>query len=120
MGRITLEGMEFFACHGHYAEEKESGTRFLADVWMDTDTSTAAASDNIADALNYQEAYVCIRRVFEEGQYNLLEALAAHCLDALFERFDGLQLAGIRVRKINPAMGGPIAGVSVSVERGRG
>lgn len=119
MGRIILEGMEFFACHGHYAEEKESGTRFLADVWMDTDTEAAETSDNIADALNYQEAYVCIRRVFEDGQYNLLEALASHCLDSLFERFKHMELAGIRVRKINPAMGGQIAGVSVSIERKR-
>jgi len=119
MGRITLEGMEFFACHGHYAEEKESGTRFIANVWMDTNTEIAASSDNIADALNYQEAYVCIRRVFEQEQYNLLETLASHCIDSLFEKFSKLEFAGISVRKINPAMGGVIAGVSICIERSR-
>ncbi|NLA23950.1 MAG: dihydroneopterin aldolase [Bacteroidales bacterium] len=117
MGRIVLEGMEFFAYHGHYAEEKESGTRFLADVWLDVDTYPAGKSDNIDDALNYQEAYVCVRKIIEKGQYNLLEAVALNCLNALFEKFNNLETAGIKITKVNPAMGGHIAGVSVSMEK---
>jgi dihydroneopterin aldolase len=35
MGKILLEGMEFFAYHGHYEEEQIIGTKFIVDIEID-------------------------------------------------------------------------------------
>jgi hypothetical protein len=39
MGMISVEGMEFFAYHGCFAEEQVIGTRFIVDFYFETDTS---------------------------------------------------------------------------------
>jgi len=119
MGLIQIEGMEFFAYHGHYPEEKTSGHRFLLDLSMTTDTDAAEISDDIYDALNYQTVYVTIKKCMEENKYNLLEHIGRIILNTLFQQFDKLDYAIIKVRKMNPPMGGQISSVSVSIEKHR-
>ncbi|HXK82039.1 MAG TPA: dihydroneopterin aldolase [Bacteroidales bacterium] len=119
MGLIQIEGMEFYAYHGHYPEEKISGHKFLIDLSMWTDTSKAELSDSISDALNYQTAYIIVKTCIEQSNYNLLERIARTILDTLFEKFLNLEKAMIKIRKINPPMGGQINSVSVSIEKYR-
>ena len=59
MGTILLEGMEFFAYHGHFKEEQIIGTKFIVELEIEYDSSTAEKSDKLHDALNYQEVYQC-------------------------------------------------------------
>jgi dihydroneopterin aldolase len=33
-GKITLEGMEFFAHHGYYQEEQKIGNKFAVDIMI--------------------------------------------------------------------------------------
>ena len=54
MGQIHIEGMEFYAYHGHYSEEKKVGNNFIVDVKMYTDMSIASATDDLDDAVDYQ------------------------------------------------------------------
>ena len=65
MGMIEIEGMEFYAYHGHFAAEQVVGNRFLIDLTLITDCSKASKSDDLTDALDYQIAY---RVVQEEMQ----------------------------------------------------
>lgn len=119
MGLIQIEGMEFYAYHGHYPEEKISGHRFLIDLDMHTDTTEAELSDDISDALNYQTAYVIVKRCMEQSNYNLLERIARIILNALFDKFTNLEKVSIKIRKMNPPMGGQINSVSVSIKKYR-
>ena len=50
--------MEFYAYHGCFAEEQIIGTRFLVDLYLDTDTKKAELSDELKDTVNYQEVLV--------------------------------------------------------------
>ena len=45
MGLIQIEGMEFYAYHGHYEEERIVGNRFLIDIDIKTNTKKAESSD---------------------------------------------------------------------------
>ncbi len=47
MSTIALEGMEFFAYHGCFEEEKIIGTRFIVDLYIDADTSEAEKTDDL-------------------------------------------------------------------------
>ncbi len=108
--------MEFYSYHGHYEEERIVGNRFLVDLMMETDCSTAAESDKLQDALDYQRAYELIRDEMKEKSF-LLEHIARRILDTLFENFSSLEKAEIKVSKLNPPMGGKIRAVSVSLSR---
>lgn len=117
MGKIVIEEMEFYAFHGHYAEEQIVGNRFLVDLEMETDLEPAADSDQLEDAVNYQHAYQLIKKEMRQKKSNLLENIAKRILDALFSEMEGIQKATIRVRKMHPPMGGPIRSVGVSMSR---
>lgn len=116
MGIIELEGMHFYAYHGHYEEERIAGTRFSVDVWLETDCATAAVSDDLDDAVNYQAVYDCVKEEMQRSSH-LLEHVARRILDALFMKFSPIQKAKVRVSKLNPSMGGEIDKVSVTLSR---
>src|SRR5665648_112609 len=116
MGRIRIEDMEFYAFHGHYREEQIVGNHFLVDVTIDTDTSAASESDDLKDTVNYQEAYLVVKREMEIKSH-LLEHIAKRILDALYSDFKGIEKITVRVSKMNPVMGGRIGRVSVEISR---
>ena len=116
---IHIEDMEFFAFHGHYDEEKFAGNRFSVSIYLYTDTYKAEKSDNLNDALNYQEVYAIISDIMKNTKSNLLEHLASNIIDALFSKFPQLQKAKIRIDKLNPPMGGKIGKVGVEIKRKR-
>ena len=117
MGKIIIEEMEFYAFHGHYQEEQIVGNRFLVDLEMEADLTDAADSDNLNDAVNYQQAYQIIKNEMRRTKSNLLENIGKRILDALFAEMEGIEKASIRVRKLNPPMGGPIKSVGIKMSR---
>ena len=52
MGLIAIEGMKFYAFHGYYPQEQLIGTEFLVDVYVEVNTTTAAANDSLSDTIN--------------------------------------------------------------------
>ena len=117
MGKIIIEAMEFYAFHGHYKEEQIVGNRFLVDLELEADMTLPAESDQLEDAVNYQIAYKLIKEEMKRKKSNLLENIAKRILDSLEENLEGVKSATIRIRKMNPPMGGPIKSVSVTLTR---
>lgn len=116
MGVIRIEDMEFYAFHGHYREEQIVGNHFMVDVTIETDTDRAGKSDELRDTLNYQAAYLVVKKEMETTS-NLLEHIATRILNALYAELDGIIKATVKVSKLNPVMGGRIGRVSVEVKR---
>jgi len=116
MSIIQIEKMEFYAYHGHFREEQIVGNRFLVDLWIETDMSKPAATDDLNDAVNYQVAYKLIRKEMEKKS-NLLEHIAKRILDTLFESLEGIEKVRVKISKMNPPVGGKIDSVSVSLGR---
>lgn len=116
MGIIEIEGMKFYAYHGHFAAEQIVGNYFEVNVRIETECRTAALSDKLEDALNYQAVYETIQEVMKVKSA-LLENVAHRILDALYQRFDSIEKARLKISKLNPPMGGEISRVSVTLER---
>jgi dihydroneopterin aldolase len=116
MGLIEIEGMHFYAYHGHFEAEQIVGNDFIVNLEMRVDCCKAADSDNLDDALNYQAVYTLIQKEMAIKS-RLLENVAKRILDALFAEFPNLQNAKAKVSKMNPPMGGEIEKVSITLER---
>ena len=108
--------MEFYAFHGHYKEEQIVGSRFLVDLTIETDMDKPAESDNLKDAVNYQQAYTIIKAQMEKKSH-LLENIASRIMDALWSEMSGIKKAKVKVSKMNPPVGGKVNSVSVIIER---
>ncbi len=111
MGKILLEGMEFFAYHGHYKEEQIIGTKFIVDIEMDFESGQAEQSDRLADTINYQEIYQLVRTEMEINAH-LLERVARRILDSICQRFPKVKFVQVKISKINPPLGGKVTQVS--------
>lgn len=120
MGLIQIEGMEFFAYHGCFKEERLIGTRFTVDAWLVADTSQAELTDDLKQTVNYQAVYSVINREMQVHSH-LLEHVARRILDAVLAEFADVAEVKIRVSKLNPALahGGKVHAVSVTLEQTR-
>jgi dihydroneopterin aldolase len=116
MGLIEIEEMEFYAYHGHFKQEQVVGNKFTVNIAIETNCDTAAISDNLHDALDYQKVYKIIKSEMEKKSY-LLENICKRILDTLYENFNTIKKATIKVSKHNPPMGGQIGKVSITMSR---
>ncbi len=116
MGKIHLESMEFYAFHGHYEEEQIVGNRFLVDLVIETEMDAAALSDELEDAVNYQEAYRLVSREMKKKS-KLLENIASRILNSVCSELPGVLKATVTIRKMNPPVGGQMKAVSVTLSR---
>jgi dihydroneopterin aldolase len=116
MGLIHLEDMEFYAYHGHFKEEQIVGNQFIVNLTIQTNMDKPAESDNLKDALNYQTAYNIIEEEMKNKSH-LLENIAKRILDTLYNHFDSIEKAKVKVSKMNPPMGGKMRCVSITMER---
>ncbi len=116
MGLIRIEDMEFYAFHGHYREEQIVGNRFLVDLEIETEMEKSGKSDKLEDATDYQIAFRTVKTEMEKKSF-LLENIATRILDALYTNLPGITKATVRIRKMNPPMGGNIGSVGVTLTR---
>ncbi|MCP9770327.1 dihydroneopterin aldolase [Lacihabitans sp. LS3-19] len=105
MDQIALEGMEFFAYHGHFDEEQKIGNKYSIDVFLDTDLSTAATTDKLKDTINYGDIYAIVKLVMSK-KHRLLEHVGHEIIDAIKLQFSGINKITVEVSKFNPPIGG--------------
>ena len=115
MNRVELVDMHFYAYHGCFKEEQIIGNNFLVNFWAEVDMSKPAATDNIEDALNYQEVYNVIKEQMMIKSH-LLENVARRILDAVKAKFPYIEKAEVQISKINPPLGGKVFASRVTME----
>ena len=115
MAIISIEGMEFYAYHGHFAEEQLIGTWFVVDLFLTTDTSAAEHSDMLHDTVNYLEVYQVVKAEMETNS-KLLEHVGRRILNAVKQHFPAVTHARVKVRKMNPPLSGKMDFVSLTLE----
>jgi len=111
MAYIRLNKIGCFGHHGVTAEEKEKGGMYEIDCELEIDTTAAAKSDNINDALDYEIVYNIIKDHLENRRYNLMETLAEKLLKEI-KMIPGVSGVKLRARKLSP----PVSGAMDSFE----
>ncbi len=111
---VSIRGLRVPAIIGVYDTERETEQTLVFSVDMAADAAKAAASDDLADALDYSAIAAAITAVVRDGKFQLVETAA--------ERVAGHVLAGypvswVRVEVVKPLPGEGYA-AAVTVERG--
>jgi len=118
MATIAIEGMQFFSYHGHFEEESVIGTKFLLDLYLETDTKKAEQTDELEDTVNYLAVYNVIKEQMQQSSY-LIEHVARRILDTVMEQFPEVEQAKLKFQKLNPPLGGQMDSVSITLEAHR-
>ena len=114
MSKITIENMEFYAYHGHFEEEQKIGTWFSLDLTMEVDTSKAELTDELEDTVDYSAVYQVVKEQMMIPS-KLLEHVGRRILNAVKERFPDVTDAQLKIRKMNPPLGGKMDFVSLEL-----
>jgi dihydroneopterin aldolase len=115
MGIIALEGIEFFAYHGVYAEEQRIGNRYQIDISVTTDFSDAAETDKLSDTVNYGDLYEIISGVMKI-KAKLLEHIAQLIISSVRQRYPNIEAVEVSVSKFNPPIGGVCTRAKVTLK----
>ncbi|MCR5848138.1 MAG: 2-amino-4-hydroxy-6-hydroxymethyldihydropteridine diphosphokinase [Lachnospiraceae bacterium] len=119
MDKIIIRGLEVFAHHGVYENEKLKGQRFIINAEFDTDTLTSGMSDDIEDTLDYAKVCDFIKDYMVVNQVNLLETLVNELSRKLLLNFSKIQKVTLEICKPDAPIPMKFDTVSLKVERSR-
>jgi dihydroneopterin aldolase len=116
--RITIRGMRFLGRHGVQLDERMEPQPFEVDVILQRDLSLAAASDELADTVDYGEVFSLVQRIVEGESFRLIEALAGAIAKAILagHLVDAVE---VRVRKPEAPLPGTFETVEARIGRTR-
>jgi len=106
--RLSIKSAEFYSFHGVKAEERKLGGKYQVDLDLYYNAKNAIVNDDVNFALNYEEAMFCIDEVISGENYRLIETIANEVLNMIMEKFHMLEIATVRIRKINVPIGGVV------------
>ncbi|MCV7422280.1 dihydroneopterin aldolase [Mycobacterium yunnanensis] len=81
--RIELRGLTVRGHHGVFDHERRDGQDFVVDLTVWVDLAAAAASDDLADTLDYGALAQLAADVVAGPPRNLIETVAAEIADAV-------------------------------------
>jgi len=115
MSVIYIKDLVVEAKHGVHQPEKTNAQRFKISVELTFDLSKAAASDELADTLNWSRLRDSIVEVAQNNSFNLVERLAQAVAERLMR--DGrIQAVIVTIDKLDAFEIG-VPGVRLMVKR---
>lgn len=87
MHLVTIQGLKLQALIGVFEFERHAKQSIIVDVVMHTDFSQAAASDDVADTIDYGKVAERLAQLADACEFKLLEALAVQMVDMIMDEF---------------------------------
>jgi dihydroneopterin aldolase len=116
--RIALTGLRVRGRHGVLARERREGQDFLVDATLWLDSRPAAASDDLADTLDYGALAERIAAVVAGEPVSLIETLAGRLVE-LCMADERVIAAEVTVHKPHAPIPLEFADVAVTARRSR-
>jgi len=113
---ITVAGIRGYGYHGVLAAEREQGQEFSVDVAMSVSTRRAAATDDLAQTVDYSDVAARIHGVITGEPYDLIETVAQRCAAIALDH-PLVHRVTITVHKPQAPVGVPFEDVTVTVTR---
>ena len=116
MDTITLTGLRVWGRHGVLPEERRDGQDFVVDVVLSVDTRPAAASDDLADTVDYATLADRLAAVVAGEPVDLIETLASRLAEVCLAD-ERVISARVTVRKPAAPIPHAFSDVAVTVVR---
>jgi len=115
MDIVFIEDLRIDAVIGIYDWERRIRQTLSFDLEMAFDNRRPAASDDIADTLNYKSISKRLQSYVEASSFGLVETLAERCAGIVREEFG---VAWVRLKLSKPGAVRGARSVGVRIERG--
>jgi len=115
---ILLQGIRLEGQHGASDEERSMPQAFEVDLIVEADLAAAAASDHLADTVDYGPLVDICRSVVETESYRLLERIASTIAERVLGT-PGVRACTVRVRKLAVPLDADLDFAQVEIRRSR-
>jgi len=109
---VFVRGLEFEGNHGYSAAERRGTRRFRVNLTLELALGAAAASDRIADTVDYFKVSEIVIALGTKSTFRLLEALAGSIAAKIQELYPHAAVA-IELEKLAPPCPGVPAACGV-------
>lgn len=116
MDSVFIRGLRLQTVVGVHPWERTAARTVILDLELGADCARAAATDAIADALDYDAVARRLERLCAESRFALVETLAERCVAVLREE---LGIPWVRLSLNKPGAIGEGIDVGVVIERGQ-
>ena len=99
IGITGLHNLRIDCIVGVYPHERETTQTVFLDLELTYDFAPAAASDAIADAVDYDRVVSMVTELIQTRRFQLLEAMAEATAAMLLDRVPALRAVGLEIRK---------------------
>jgi 7,8-dihydroneopterin aldolase/epimerase/oxygenase len=117
MDKVFIEALEIEALIGIYDWERRIRQPLLFDLEMAFDNRKPAATDAVADTLDYKAVSKRLIEFVSQSDFGLVETLAERCAELVLREFD---VAHLRLKLSKPGAVRGARAVGVIIERSRG
>lgn len=102
---IELKGLEFFAFHGAFDQERKVGNRFIVDLTVNVAVTDGMCSDSLDGTVSYCDLFDIVREEMAKPS-KLLEHVALRIAGRIKSSLGAVESGNVRIAKCRP----PIAG----------
>ena len=117
MDTVFIEDLRIDTVIGIYDWEREIRQTVALDVEMAFDNRVPAATDDIADTLNYKAVSQRLVDYVSQSDFGLVETLAERCAEIVLQEF---KVDSLRLKLSKPGAVRGARAVGVVIERRRG
>jgi dihydroneopterin aldolase len=116
---LSVTGIECFAHHGVFDFERREGQVFVVDLVLGLDTRAAAASDDLAETVNYGTLVADVKAAVEREPVDLIETVAQRIADVCL--LDSrVEWARVTLHKPDAPIDATYSDVALTITRTRG
>ena len=117
--RLAVRGIEATGHHGVFDFERRDGQLFRVDLVLALDTRAAAASDDLADTVDYGSLVDRVKTAVETDPVDLIEKLAQRIADLCLAD-ERVRSAEVTVHKPEAPIAATFSDVALTITRSRG
>jgi 7,8-dihydroneopterin aldolase/epimerase/oxygenase len=115
--KVFIEALEIETLIGIYDWERRIRQPLLFDIEMAFDNRKPAATDDIADTLDYKAVSKRLIEYVSQSSFGLVETLAERCAEIVLSEF---AVEHVRLKLSKPGAVRGARAVGVTIERSRG
>lgn len=118
MDKVFIEALEIECVIGIYDWERKIKQPIVLDIEMDSDNRRPAATDDIADTLDYKAISKRLIDFVGTSSFGLVETLAERCCAIILDEF-GVTRVRLKLSKVGAVRGAKAVGVILERHRDR-
>ena len=112
---INIEGIKLYAYHGCLEEEAKIGGNYIVDVYITTDFTEAAKTDDLTKTADYCVVYEIAKKEMAIRS-KLIEQVCQRIFDNVRTNLNGIKTLRVKITKLVPPMNGDVEKVSVEIK----